>query len=116
MTLKDSTAAASTPSTKTGPEHCGWERWTDYTGTTGKADCSPVTRKTRVCRAERSGAFWKMELAGFGSALRRAYPDLILREKRLETTTCPTACRAMSSVRAVITAWMGRCSLAAPMG
>ena len=34
----------------------------------------------------------------------------------LETTTCPTACRAMSSVRVVIKAQMGRCSLAAAMG
>src|ERR1700750_2905717 len=93
MTLKDSTAAASTPSTKIGLEHCGWERWTDYTGTTGKAERSPVTRKTRACRAARSGAFWKTKLAGSGSALRRAYPDSILRGKRLETTTCLTGWR-----------------------
>src|ERR1700758_3073837 len=106
MTLKDSTAAASTPSTKTGLEHCGWEQWTDSSGTTGKAERLPDTRKIRACRAARSGAFWKMELGGFGSALRRAYPGLILRRQPLETTTCPTACRAMSSVRVVIRARM----------
>ena len=38
MTLTDSTAAASPPSTKTGLEHCGWELLTDCTGSTGKAE------------------------------------------------------------------------------
>ena len=61
-------------------------------------------------------AFRKMEWAGFGSALRRAYPGSILRWRLLETTTCPTACRAMSSVTVVIKAGMARYSLAAAMG
>src|SRR5689334_594473 len=87
VSLTDSTVAASPASTKTGLEPCGWERLTDCTGTTGKGEPSPATRKPRACRAARFDAFWKIELAGFGSALRRAYPGSILRRKALETTT-----------------------------
>ena len=59
----------------------GGSVWTDCTGTTGKAERSPVTRKARAFRAARFGAFWKMELAGFGSAPRRAYPGSILEKE-----------------------------------
>src|ERR1035438_571339 len=116
MTLTDLTAAASPPSTRTELEHCGWEGLTDCTGTTGKVERSLGIRKARACRAALFGAFWKIGLAGFGSALRRAYPGSILRRKPLGITTCPTACRAMSSVTVVIKTQMGRCSWAAAMG
>src|ERR1017187_1271716 len=109
-------AAALIPSTKTELEHCGWERWTVSTGSTGKAEYSTVTRKTRAFRAARFDAFWKMDSAGFGSARRKVYHASIFRRKPLETTTSPTACRAMSSVRVAIKPQTERCSLAAAMG
>src|ERR1700730_18273758 len=97
-------------------EHCGWERLTDYTGLTGRAERSPASRKPRACRAARFAAFRKMDWGGFGSALRRVYPGSIPRWKPLETTTCPTGCRAMSSVTVVIKARMEKYFLAAGMG
>src|SRR5215470_846861 len=96
--LRDSTAPGSPPSTKTELEQCGWEDLTDFIGLIVKIALSRATRKSKACRAARFDAFWKIELAGFGSALRRDYPGSILRVKRLETMTCPTAYKAMSTV------------------
>src|SRR5215467_971931 len=104
-------------SSKTGLEHCGWEAGMDCIGTIVKAECSPATRKTRVYRAAPFRGFWKTSSAGFGLAPRKEYLDLIPRRKHLETTTWPTACRAMSSVKVrAHKAPMARCSLAAVMG
>ena len=115
-TREGSTAAVSTPSSKTGPGHCGWERSTDCTGTTAEAERSPATRKARACPAAAFDAFWKIDSAGSGSAPRRAYPGSILGGERSEITTCPTDCRATSSVPGVFRPRMGRSSSAAATG
>ena len=65
-TRENSTAAASTPSSKTGPGRCGWGRSTDSTGTTAGAERSPATRSARACRSssircileDRLGRLW----------------------------------------------------------
>src|SRR3984893_18949265 len=116
MPPTDSMAGASTQSTRTALEHCGWELLTDCTGTIVRTEPSLATRKPKACRAALFVAFWKMEPPGFGSAPTRAYPGSILRRKRLETTTCPTACRAMSSVPVVIKDETEKWSLAVGMG
>jgi signal transduction histidine kinase len=69
----------------------------DCTGTTVKTERSPATRKARGYPAARFAAFWRMGLVAFGSAPSMAYPALIHRGKDLETMTCPTGCRRMSS-------------------
>ena len=75
----------------------------DCIGTTVKAERSPVTPKAKAYAAAGLWGFWKMESAGSGSAPSTGYPGSILGRKPLETTTCPTACRGMSSVTAVST-------------
>src|SRR5215471_11354922 len=109
-------AAASLLSTRIGLEHSGQEGLTDFTGSTVKTDALHGTRRSRACRAARFVASGKMELAGFGSPLRRGYHDSIRTRKPSEIMTCPTAYRAMNSVTVVTKAEMGRCSLAAAMG
>src|SRR6185503_2563092 len=102
--------------TKTGLEHSGQEGLTDFTGSTVKMAALNGTRRLRACRAARFVAFGKIELAGYGSARRRGYPDSIRTRKPSEIMTCPTACKAMNSVTVVIKAEMGRCSLAEATG
>src|SRR5690242_5150649 len=98
--LSCSTAGASTPSSKIGLEHCGWEPGMDCIDTIVKMQPSPGTRRVRAYPAARFRESWKTSWADFGLAPRREYPGSILRRKQLETTTCPMACRVMSSVRA----------------
>src|SRR5215468_1192398 len=109
-------AAASLLSTKIGLEHFGQEGLTDFTGSTAKTDALHGTRRARACQAARFVASGKMQLAGFGSALRRGFHDSIRTRKPSEIMTCSTAYKAMNSVTVVIKAEMGRCSLAAAMG
>src|SRR4030095_2012248 len=97
-THEDSTAEVSTPSSRIEPGHYGWERSTDCTGTIAEVERSPATPNARACRAAAFDAFWKIDPAGSGSALRRAYPGSILGGERSETTTPPMDCRATSSV------------------
>src|SRR5579871_4296416 len=104
-------AAASPLSTKTALELSGQAGLTDFTDSTVKRETSHGTRRARACRAARFVAFGKMELAGFGSALRRGCPGSTRTRKASEIMTCPTACRAMNSVTVVIKAEMEKCTL-----
>src|SRR5262252_7510539 len=108
--------AASTRSSKTGLGHCGLEPGMDCIGPIVKTECSPATRKTRAYLAALFRGFWKTSSAVFGSAPRKEYLDSIPRRKHLETTTWPTACKAMSSVKVPAhKAQTARCSLVAVM-
>ena len=98
-------AAVSPPSTKTGLEHCGWERLTDCTGTTGKTDA--FARYTES-QGLPSSTIRCIQEDGVGQALAQ-HPKghFSVRSQAAnvsETTTCLTACRAMSSVTAVFKA------------
>src|ERR1700750_2394804 len=107
---------ASPPSTKTRPQHSGQEGSTDFTGSTVKMEAWHGTRKSKACRAARFVAFVKIELAGYGSALRREYPDSIRKTKPSETMTYPMGCKATNLATVVIKAEMGRFSSVAAMG
>ena len=99
VTLANSTAAAFMPSTKTGREHCGWEP-TDglYRYNRENETFTRYTENQGLPSSGNSVHSGGSKPAGFGSAPRTGYPGSILRREDLETTTCPTACRATISV------------------
>ena len=70
-----------------------------------KAERSPATRKARACPAAPFAAFRKIESGRLWLSTQKGISRFDPQSGNLsETTTCPTACRAMSSVTAVIKA------------